>query len=50
MTRTVSARRSVAKAITYGILIMSLDFLTIYLFTGAVHIASLGRCISRWDS
>ena len=39
MTRTVSARRSVTKTITYRILIMSLDFLTIYLFTGAVRIA-----------
>ncbi len=39
MTRTVSAYRSVTKTITYRILIMSLDFLTIYLFTGAVRIA-----------
>ena len=39
MTRIVSARRSVTKTITYRILIMSLDFLTIYLFTGAVRIA-----------
>lgn len=39
MTRTVTGRRSVAKAITYRILIMSLDFVTIYLFTGAVRVA-----------
>ncbi len=39
MTRTVSGRRSVVKAITYRILIMSLDFITIYLFTGAVRVA-----------
>ncbi|MGO9268314.1 MAG: DUF2061 domain-containing protein [Candidatus Binataceae bacterium] len=39
MTRTVSGRRSVTKAITYRIVIMSLDFITIYLFTGAVRIA-----------
>ena len=39
MTRTVSARRSVTKTITYRILIMSLDFVTIYLFTGAVRVA-----------
>ncbi len=39
MTRTVSARRSVTKTITYRLLIMSLDFLTIYLFTGAARIA-----------
>ena len=39
MSRIVSARRSVTKTITYRILIMSLDFLTIYLFTGAVRIA-----------
>ena len=37
--RIVSARRSVAKAVTYRILIMSLDFLTIYLFTRTVRIA-----------
>lgn len=37
--QTASARRSVTKTITYRILIMSLDFLTIYLFTGAVRIA-----------
>ena len=39
MTRTVSVRRSVVKAITYRVLIMCLDFITIYLFTGAVRIA-----------
>ncbi len=39
MTRTVSGRRSVTKALTYRIVIMSLDFITIYLFTGAVRIA-----------
>jgi uncharacterized membrane protein len=39
MTRTVSGRRSVTKAITYRILIMVLDFITIYLFTGAIRIA-----------
>ncbi len=39
MTRIVSARRSVTKTITYRILIMSLYFLTIFLFTGAVRIA-----------
>ena len=39
MTRIVSVRRSVTKAITYRILIMFPDFLTIYLFTGAVRVA-----------
>jgi uncharacterized membrane protein len=39
MTRAVGARRSVVKTITYRMLIMSLDFLTIYLFTGTVRIA-----------
>lgn len=39
MTRSISLRRSVAKAVTYRILIMCLDFLTIYLFTGAVRVA-----------
>ncbi len=39
MTRSVTVRRSVVKAITYRILIMCLDFATIYLFTGAVRVA-----------
>ncbi len=39
MTRTVSLRRSVTKAITYRIIIMCLDFLTVYLFTRTVRIA-----------
>jgi len=37
--RTVLARRSVVKAVTYRLLIMCLDFGTIYLFTGAVRVA-----------
>ena len=37
--RTVRRRRSVAKAITYRVVIMCLDFATIYLFTGAVRVA-----------
>ena len=39
MTRIVSRRRSLTKAITYRILIMCLDFATIYLFTGTARIA-----------
>jgi uncharacterized membrane protein len=39
MTRTVSGRRSVTKAMTYRVLIVSIDFIVIYLFTGAVRIA-----------
>lgn len=39
MTRIVGLRRSVVKAVTYRVLIMCLDFITIYLFTGALHIA-----------
>ena len=39
MSRTVKLRRSVVKAITYRIIILCLDFLTIYLFTGAVRVA-----------
>ena len=37
--RVASPRRSLVKAVTYRILIMILDFLTIYLLTGAVHVA-----------
>ncbi|MBR0671450.1 DUF2061 domain-containing protein [Neoroseomonas soli] len=39
MRRLVSAKRSMVKAITYRMVVMCLDFLTIYLFTGALHIA-----------
>jgi uncharacterized membrane protein len=39
MTRTVTDRRSVAKAITYRVIIMSLDFIAIYLFTGTTRVA-----------
>lgn len=39
MPRTILARRSVVKAITYRVLIMCLDFGTIYLFTGALRVA-----------
>ena len=53
--RTASRRRSLVKAITYRILIMCLDFLTIYLFTGAIHVAlgfmlasNLYSSISYW--
>jgi uncharacterized membrane protein len=37
--RVVGRRRSIVKAVTYRIVIMSLDFATIYLFTGAVRVA-----------
>ncbi len=39
MARTILVRRSAVKAVTYRLIIMCLDFLTIYLFTGAVQIA-----------
>jgi uncharacterized membrane protein len=39
MRRFVSPQRSLVKAVTYRILIMTMDFATIYLFTGAVRIA-----------
>ena len=34
-----TARRSLAKAISYRIIIMCLDFVTIYLFTSRVQVA-----------
>ena len=37
--RSASPSRSVVKAITYRIVIMSPDFATIYLFTGKARIA-----------
>jgi len=39
MTRTVGARRSLVKAVTYRGLIICLDFVTIYLITGEVRFA-----------
>lgn len=39
MTRKVLARRSFLKALTYRLFIMALDFGTLYLLTGQVHIA-----------
>ena len=39
MPRTVLARRSAVKALTYRVLIMCLDFGTIYLFTGKARVA-----------
>jgi len=39
MMRTIDERRSVVKAATYRVLMMFLDFITIYLMTGTVHIA-----------
>ena len=39
MARTILLRRSVVKAITYRLVIMSLDFAAIYLFTGQLKIA-----------
>lgn len=39
MGRIVRRRRSVVKAITYRIVIMFLDFGTLYLLTGTVHVA-----------
>ena len=38
--RAVSFRRSFAKAISYRIVIMTLDFTTIYIFTGAIQVAA----------
>jgi len=39
VARIVLVRRSVVKAVTYRLVIMCLDFTTIYLFTGAARIA-----------
>jgi uncharacterized membrane protein len=39
MPRTIKLRRSVVKALTYRIVIMILDFIAIYLFTGTARIA-----------
>ncbi len=39
MHRFVTRQRSIVKALTYRVLIMMMDFATIYLFTGAVRVA-----------
>ena len=39
MTRMVSDSRSITKAIAYRVVIMTLDFITIYLFTGTIRVA-----------
>lgn len=39
MARVVSGQRSVVKAITYRVIVMCLDFATIYVFTGKVRVA-----------
>lgn len=39
MSRNVSLKRSLIKAVTYRIFIVCLDFLTIYLFTGKIRLA-----------
>ncbi|HUK05083.1 MAG TPA: DUF2061 domain-containing protein [Burkholderiales bacterium] len=37
--RTVLPRRSAVKALTYRLIIMTLDFGAIYFFTGAIRVA-----------
>lgn len=37
--RMVSSKRSLVKALTYRLIIICLDFVTVYLFTGAVRVA-----------
>ena len=37
--RVVSRKRSIVKALSYRVVIICLDFLTVYLFTGAVRVA-----------
>ena len=39
MKRVVEERRSLVKAVTYRIVIMILDFATIYVLTGTVRVA-----------
>ena len=39
MARLVTARRSVVKAVTYRGIIVCLDFATVYILTGAAHVA-----------
>jgi uncharacterized membrane protein len=41
MSRTSTLSRSVTKAVTYRLIVMSLDFLAIYLMTGTIRVAAL---------
>lgn len=40
MARTIRLQRTLVKAITYRLLVVSLDFLTIYLLTGRIRVAA----------
>lgn len=39
MSRTITERRSVTKAVTYRVIIMCMDFITIYVLTGTLKMA-----------
>ncbi len=39
MPRSVLLRRSMVKAVTYRVIIMCLDFMTIFIFTGTLRVA-----------
>jgi uncharacterized membrane protein len=47
MILTALIRRSLAKSITYRVVIMTLDFLTILLLSGEVHIALTFMVVSN---
>lgn len=47
MPRIILLRRSLVKAITYRLLIMCLDFATIYFLTGALRVAAGFMIISN---
>ena len=47
MPRTITESRSVTKALTYRVVIMCLDFVTIYLLTGTLKMAVRFMIISN---
>ena len=47
MARTVAEKRSLTKALTYRVLIMCMDFLTIYLLTRTVKMATTFMIVSN---
>lgn len=47
MARTVAEKRSLTKALTYRVLVMCMDFVTIYLLTRTVRMATTFMIVSN---
>ena len=47
MARTVAEKRSLTKALTYRVLIMCMDFITVYLLTRTIKMATTFMIVSN---